>query len=113
MKIKALGYLGFDSPNADSWETFGPEVFGLGLGERGKDGAVRLRMDDRYHRIAIHPGTTNRLAYIGRELRDNMAFATAVEECAPQAWDRNSAVPRNGMNEAGVRAGPRPGRVCA
>jgi hypothetical protein len=38
-------------------ESFGPEIFGLGLAEPGSDGTVYLRMDDRHHRIAVHPGS--------------------------------------------------------
>jgi extradiol dioxygenase len=80
MKITALGYLGFESTNAKAWETFGPEIFGLALGEPGADGTTNLRMDDRHHRIAIRPGTTDRLAYIGWEVQTSDAFAVAVEE---------------------------------
>jgi predicted DsbA family dithiol-disulfide isomerase len=36
MDIKALGYLGFESPEATAWSEFGPEIFGLGLSE-GRD----------------------------------------------------------------------------
>jgi extradiol dioxygenase len=80
MNIVALGYLGFESPTAQAWETFGPEVFGLGLRDPGSDGTVYLRMDDRHHRIAIHPGSEDRLAYIGWEVRDNAAFDTSLVE---------------------------------
>jgi extradiol dioxygenase len=80
MDIRALGYLGFESPWAKAWEDFGPEIFGLGLAEPGNDGTVYLRMDDRHHRIAIHPGGADRLAYIGWELRGTADFAATVEE---------------------------------
>ena len=80
MKITALGYLGFESKNAKAWETFGPEIFGLALGEPGADGTVNLRMDDRHHRIAIRPGPTDRLAYIGWEVQTSDEFVVAVEE---------------------------------
>src|SRR5439155_24730207 len=80
MEINALGYVGFNSPNAKAWETFGPEVFGLGLAEAGEDGTVYLRMDDRHHRIAVHPGEEDELAYIGWELKSKAAFEAAVEE---------------------------------
>jgi len=80
MKINTLGYLGFESPEAKQWEWFGPEVFGLGLGEPGADGTVYLRMDDRHHRIAVHPGTEDKLAYIGWELRDKKAFQNAMAD---------------------------------
>ena len=56
MDIKALGYVGFESPNAQAWESFGPEIFGLGLVEPSSDGSVYLRMDDGHHRFSVHPG---------------------------------------------------------
>ena len=65
MDIKALGYLGFESSRAKAWESFGPEIFELGLTEPGKDGTVYLRMDDCHHGIAVHPGEADRLASIG------------------------------------------------
>jgi len=87
MKIIALGYVGFESPNAKAWESFGPEVFGLGLADPGNEGSVYLKMDDRNHRIAIHPGDKDRLAYIGWELRNDAEFAAAVEELQSQMLD--------------------------
>lgn len=80
MKIKALGYLGFESPDAKEWEWFGPEIFGLGLADPGADGTVYLRMDGRHHRIAVHPGNEDKLAYIGWELRDQKTFRNARAE---------------------------------
>ncbi|MGH7857007.1 MAG: VOC family protein [Candidatus Binatia bacterium] len=80
MKILSLGYVGFESPNAEAWKTFGTDIFGLGLAEPGADGTVYLRMDDRHHRLAIHPGNEDRLAYVGWELRDKAAFRSACGE---------------------------------
>ncbi len=42
--IKNLAYIGFRSPNAEEWRTFGPEVLGAELAPDGADGAVRLRV---------------------------------------------------------------------
>ena len=63
--IRSLSYIGFNSPNAEKWLEFGPEIFGLEVAGRGPDGAVRLRVDDAVHRIAVHPGASNDLAYLG------------------------------------------------
>jgi extradiol dioxygenase len=79
MEIRTLGYLGFCSPNYEEWLTFGPEVFAFGLGPRGADGAIRLRMDDRHHRIAIHPGEHHDVLYMGWELRNRLAFADGLK----------------------------------
>ena len=77
--IKNLAYVGFVSPNADAWRTFGPEVLGAELASDGADGAVRLRVDDAAHRITIHPGDRNDLAYLGWEVDDIDATAAGVE----------------------------------
>jgi extradiol dioxygenase len=74
MQILSLGYLGFEGSRYEEWLTFGPEILGLGLAERGADGAVCLKMDERKFRFAMHPGPIDRLAYMGWELRDVHAF---------------------------------------
>lgn len=78
MKINALGYIGFSSPDYQAWRTFGPETLALGLSEDGADGAIRLRMDERHHRIAVHPGVSNDLEYLGWELRGRVEFEAAL-----------------------------------
>lgn len=93
MKINALGYVGFEAPNAKEWETFGPEVFGFGLGEPGEDGTVYLRMDDRPYRIAIHPGEEQRIAYIGWELKDKKSFTEAVAELTGEGLNPELGTP--------------------
>lgn len=57
--INALSYVGFESPNADDWTTFGPDLLGLEVTQPGEDGAVRLRVDDAAWRIAVHPAEKN------------------------------------------------------
>lgn len=79
--IRSLSYLGFTSPAADAWVAFGPEILGLqlggvgGVGEDGEDGTVRLRMDDAVHRLLIHPGEIDDLAYIGWDTGGPAALA--------------------------------------
>ena len=82
MKVRALGYVGAESPEAKQWEEFGPEVLGLQLVDGEQPGSLYLRMDDRHHRIAIHPGPKDRLAYLGWELASDDDLAEAAEELA-------------------------------
>jgi extradiol dioxygenase len=71
--IKSLAYLGVRSPDYREWERFGPEVLGLQVAGHGPDGAVRLRLDEVAHRIVIHPGERNAVAYIGWSVQDEAA----------------------------------------
>lgn len=78
--IESLSYIGFTSPRAEEWTTFGPDVIGLEVvDERGSDGAVRLRMDDAAHRIVIHPGEADDIAYVGWGVSNRHRLAAAVD----------------------------------
>jgi len=76
--IQSLSYIGFTSPNAEQWLQFGPEILGAEVAPRGENGAVRLRVDDAVHRITIHPGKTDDLAYLGWGLAGPSALESAA-----------------------------------
>jgi extradiol dioxygenase len=80
MKSLGLGYVGLETPDAKEWNDFGPEILGMQLGMPGADGSVYLRMDDRHHRIAVHPGERSRLAYLGWELKNEEQFEAAEQD---------------------------------
>jgi 2,3-dihydroxybiphenyl 1,2-dioxygenase len=97
MDIRALGYIGVNSPNAKEWATWGPEILGfninppitetpfhpisaLAYGGSRVEGATYLRMDDRLWRIAVYPSERDELAFIGWELSDRIAFQEALLE---------------------------------
>ncbi|MET9080850.1 VOC family protein [Streptomyces sp. NPDC004237] len=86
MKIQALGYVGFESPRYEEWLTFGPEIFGLQIGDRDPDGTIHLRMDDRHRRLSVHPGEEDRIAYVGWELAGKAAFDEAVAELSHKGY---------------------------
>lgn len=68
--IESLAYIGFTTPNAEEWKTFGPDILGLELTDPGPDGSLRLRNDDHAWRITLHPGQTNDIAYLGWAVAD-------------------------------------------
>jgi extradiol dioxygenase len=81
MTVQSLGYAAVTSPNAADWPDFAASVLGM-QSTTGPDGAVRLRMDDRTHRITVYPGDTDRLHYLGWEVggADDLAeFARGCE----------------------------------
>ena len=87
MDIVGLGYLGFESEQAKQWLEYGPEVCGFGLNQTRNDDVVYLRMDDRHHRIAIRPGDTERLSYIGWEMKDRPAYEAGVAKLRSSGLD--------------------------
>ena len=74
MNIRALGYVGLGVRDLASWESFVTGILGLQIGSRGADGTLYLRMDDRHHRIAVHPGGADDVDYLGWELGDEQAL---------------------------------------
>ena len=76
--IKSLSYVGFTSPDAQSWRSFAPDLLGVGVVE-GDDEVVRLRVDDAAWRIAVHPGEANQISYIGWDVGDTTLLNEARE----------------------------------
>lgn len=70
MAVSQLGYVGIGASDIAVWERFATEVLGLEVSERGTDGALYLRMDEYHHRIAVHPGGRDDVAYLGWAVRD-------------------------------------------
>lgn len=80
MDLIGIGYLGFESTCLDEWRRYGPEVLGFQIApQRPEDpDSLYFKLDDRRHRLAFHPGTVDRLAYIGWEARGKLEFEAAV-----------------------------------
>jgi 2,3-dihydroxybiphenyl 1,2-dioxygenase len=70
MAVTQLGYVGIGASDIAVWERFATQVLGLEVSERGADGALYLRMDEYHHRIAVHPGGRDDVAYLGWAVRD-------------------------------------------
>jgi 2,3-dihydroxybiphenyl 1,2-dioxygenase len=78
--VSQLGYLGLGVSDVAAWERFATEVLGFSVGERLADGALHLRMDDHHHRITVHPGGADDLAYIGWEVPNRETLAAVAEQ---------------------------------
>ena len=84
MKIESLGYVGVGTPRASEFERFGPDILGTPLWTEPKDGVVRLRMDDRAYRLAIHSDERDRLLYIGWEVASARELEAAASHLRAQ-----------------------------
>jgi 2,3-dihydroxybiphenyl 1,2-dioxygenase len=98
--ISGLSYIGFTTPTAEEWRTFGPEVLGAEVAPSSPDGSVRLRVDEAVQRIIAHPGAENALAYLGWEAGD----AGSLEETAGRVEKDGVTVHRGDAELAKLRA---------
>jgi 2,3-dihydroxybiphenyl 1,2-dioxygenase len=94
-----LGYLGFEVKEPKTWESFATDVLGLGIGERGADGSLTLRMDDYAARFLIRPGPSDDLFVIGWEAPDR----ATLEQLAERARKAGVEVAAGSAEEAAQR----------
>lgn len=89
-QVTQLGTIGIEVSDVPGWERFATQVLGLELGESDPDGTLFLRMDQNHHRIALHPGALDDLAYAGWETHDDASLRGIAERLASQgvevAW---------------------------
>jgi 2,3-dihydroxybiphenyl 1,2-dioxygenase len=72
-----LGYVGLSVSDPDAFATFAERV--LGMVSVPVQGASRaLRMDERSHRIRVHQGERNDLAYLGWQVSDDKTLNEIV-----------------------------------
>lgn len=77
--IGQLSYLGLSVSRLDEWERFATEVLGLQVAAHNDDGSLSLRMDERHHRVIIHPGGRDDVAYMGWEVANGGALRAVTE----------------------------------
>jgi 3,4-dihydroxy-9,10-secoandrosta-1,3,5(10)-triene-9,17-dione 4,5-dioxygenase len=110
MGSRGVGYIGIESTDPAKWETYGTDVLGLMATSAPSDasapGSTWLRMDRRHHRIAVHPGSADRCAYVGWEYADG----AALEHACARVEAAGVPVKQLDADEArarGVKAGAR------
>lgn len=90
MQIESLGYAGVSTTDVGAWRTFATDVLGMQVGEIAT--GLGLRMDDRVHRILVHAGDTNGLAYLGWDVGDGERLSTAARELAARGISAQRAI---------------------
>ena len=77
--ITQLGYMGLAVSDLLSWERYATRVLGMGVRQIG-GGISYLTMDDHHHRIVLHGGSPDDLAYLGWQVDTPAALATVSEK---------------------------------
>lgn len=83
MKIANLGYAGFDARDLDPWRRFAERLFGMqAIDELSPSGAraLRLRIDERCHRMVVREAARDGNPWFGLELGGGAELAAARAE---------------------------------
>lgn len=78
--ISQLAYLGIASPKAEEWRDYATRLLGAVIASDGPDGAVRVKVDDKGYRIAVHPAEQDELRYIGWDCGNETDLRAYVAE---------------------------------
>lgn len=73
-KVTELGYVGLNITDEAAWRRFATEVVGLELLDEGEGDRFYLRMDYWHHRLTLHLGDVDDLAYTGWRVADSEAL---------------------------------------
>jgi len=65
VQVTELGYIGIEVKRPDEWKKFATEILGMELADEGERDRCYLRMDYWHHRIALHEGASDDMAYLG------------------------------------------------
>jgi Glyoxalase/Bleomycin resistance protein/Dioxygenase superfamily len=74
MRVSKLAYLGANATDVDAWRKYSSDVLGLEIGTDSSDRLLYLRADERHHRLSIHEGKGDDLAYVGWEVTSHEAL---------------------------------------
>ena len=76
----AIEYAGFNASGLEEWQGFAEDVLGVAA-DPGPGGTLRLRIDERAFRLAIHEdGGDGALAYVGWRCVDPVSLDSRAEE---------------------------------
>ncbi|AIT80489.1 VOC family protein [Novosphingobium pentaromativorans] len=80
VQITELGYLGLTISDADAWKVFATQIIGLEWLDEGEGDRIHLRMDNWHHRITLHIGEGDDLAYLGLRVAGGAELAEMAEQ---------------------------------
>jgi 2,3-dihydroxybiphenyl 1,2-dioxygenase len=91
MRIQSLGYVGVCTADVGAWDAFARDV--LGLQTQATANGLRLRMDERVHRILVHGQAGTNPAYLGFDVGDAAQLSDAARALSAQGISARPAEP--------------------
>lgn len=93
MKVNALGYVIFESPDPASWVQFAQEFIGADASFNA-GGGKDIRFDERHFRISVEQADAFRLATVGWEVGSRMAFEAGLEQLDSSGLEYEELAPK-------------------
>ena len=78
MGVSRLAYLGVHATDLGAWTQFSTDVLGFEVCRDSEPGLLYLRGDERHHRLTVHAGDSDDVAYVGWELASHEALEAAA-----------------------------------
>jgi len=97
VQVKCLGYVGVLATDLGEWRDFAASL--LGMQTQTTAAGLALRMDDKPHRLLVHPSDRNGAAYFGWEVEN----AAALDGAAGQLEAKGVNVHRAKAAETEIR----------
>jgi 2,3-dihydroxybiphenyl 1,2-dioxygenase len=77
-KVEQLGYVGATASDLDAWRAYAVEVLGLEITPDSDGERLYLRLDDHHHRLVLHAGAGDDVAYVGWQVGTSAALEEVV-----------------------------------
>ncbi len=78
--VTELGYVGLTVSNLSAWKAFAQKILGMEVVDSDTPGQCYLRMDLWHHRIVLHEGASDDIAYAGWRVTGPLEFAAIREK---------------------------------
>jgi 2,3-dihydroxyethylbenzene 1,2-dioxygenase len=85
VQVTELGYIGIEVKSPEEWKSFAAEVLGMELAHDAEPDRCYLRMDYWHHRIVMHAGASDDLAYLGFRVAGGEEFREMQRQLADAA----------------------------
>jgi 2,3-dihydroxyethylbenzene 1,2-dioxygenase len=82
MTVTELGYMGLSVSDLDAWRSFARDILAFEVVDEGEPDRCYLRMDYWHHRLILHEGPEDDLAYLGFRVAGPQEFLAIQKQLA-------------------------------
>lgn len=84
--VSRLGHVGVEISDLSAWRQFATRILGMEESGETEDGGRFFRVDQMHHRLAVHPGSRDDIAYAGWEVDDEAMLEALADRLRRQGY---------------------------